>query len=227
MIISHRHRFIFIKTAKTAGTSIEIGLSSMCGPEDIITPISPADESIRQQLGYPGPQNYRIPFSSYAKRDWYRFITKGERREFYNHADCHLIRHIVGKDIWKSYYKFAFERNPWDKVVSQYYWSNPKEPRPSLDEYIQSGGATRCMSFELYSERSEILVDKVFLYENLSEALSEIETRLSLPQKLILPNAKGSFRKDKRSYREIITPEGREKIARIAAREIAHFGYEW
>jgi hypothetical protein len=32
MIVSHRYRYIFIKTKKTTGTSIEIALSRHCGP---------------------------------------------------------------------------------------------------------------------------------------------------------------------------------------------------
>ncbi len=31
MIISHRHSFVFVKTTKTAGTSVEIALSKHCG----------------------------------------------------------------------------------------------------------------------------------------------------------------------------------------------------
>ena len=37
MIISHEHKFIFLKTRKTAGTSIELALSDLCGARDIIT----------------------------------------------------------------------------------------------------------------------------------------------------------------------------------------------
>ena len=50
MIISHKYKFIFFKVSKTAGTSIEIALSEFCGPDDIITPISPKDETKRHHL---------------------------------------------------------------------------------------------------------------------------------------------------------------------------------
>ena len=50
VIASHQHRFIFLKTRKTAGTSVEIALSKVCGPDDIITEISPEDQAA--WLGY-------------------------------------------------------------------------------------------------------------------------------------------------------------------------------
>ena len=43
MIVSHKYKFIFIKTRKTAGTSIEYNLSKYLGKEDIITPTSEAN----------------------------------------------------------------------------------------------------------------------------------------------------------------------------------------
>ena len=57
MIVSHRHKFVFMKTRKTAGTSIEIALSEHCGPSDIVSPNDPADEELRSKLGFTGPQN--------------------------------------------------------------------------------------------------------------------------------------------------------------------------
>lgn len=51
MIASFLHRFVFIKTRKTGGTSVEIVLSSWCGPEDICTPLTPEDELLRYRYG--------------------------------------------------------------------------------------------------------------------------------------------------------------------------------
>jgi hypothetical protein len=41
MIISHRYRSIFITTHKAAGSSLEMALGSLCGPDDIVTPMHP------------------------------------------------------------------------------------------------------------------------------------------------------------------------------------------
>jgi hypothetical protein len=51
MIFSKRHKFIFIKGRKVAGTSTEIALSTICGPDDIITPIGQSDEMMRVVRG--------------------------------------------------------------------------------------------------------------------------------------------------------------------------------
>ena len=60
MIISHKHKFIFIKTRKTAGTSLEIALGSICGESDIITRLSDTEEQYRRSLGFRGKQNENI-----------------------------------------------------------------------------------------------------------------------------------------------------------------------
>ena len=58
MIVSHSNKFIFVKTRKTSGTSMEVSLSQVCGPDDIITPISFEDELVRLDMGGTLPQNY-------------------------------------------------------------------------------------------------------------------------------------------------------------------------
>ena len=49
MIICHKHKFIFVKTRKTAGSSVEIFLSKYCGPSCVITPLSKEDEILRKK----------------------------------------------------------------------------------------------------------------------------------------------------------------------------------
>jgi hypothetical protein len=125
MIISHRHRFIFIKTEKTAGTSIELALARICGPDDVITAtVHPEDRALRESLGtgYRREQNDAIPLRYLTALDIAQAIRRGRRPRFYNHIGAAEIRRFVSPDVWDGYFKFCVERNPWDKVVSLYSW---------------------------------------------------------------------------------------------------------
>ncbi|MBF2097425.1 MAG: sulfotransferase family 2 domain-containing protein [Gloeomargaritaceae cyanobacterium C42_A2020_066] len=227
MIICHDYKYIFIKTAKTAGSSIEIALSKFCGPRDIITPLAPEDEEVRKTLGFRGKQNVLIPFDRLSKRELFQNLFAKHRKGFFKHADASYIKRYTDPDVWDSYFKFCFERNPWDKAISYYYWKHKEEPRPTISEFVQVGGMNSVKGFELYTINSEIVVDRVFLYESLDEAMKEIAKIVGLPEVPSLPRVKGGFRRDKRHYRDVLSEKDREKISKVFAREIAHFGYTW
>src|SRR4051812_23866543 len=150
MNVSHRHRFIFVRTRKTAGTSVEIALSKFCGPDDIIT--RDADDALRHELGYPGPQNdVSIPLSAYTFSEWRRLLLRGERARFKNHTPAARIRALVGEDVWRTYFKFTIERDPWDKAISLYFWRTRNDnPRPSLLEFLQRVGARSLSNSHIY-----------------------------------------------------------------------------
>ena len=211
MIISHKYKFIFIKTKKTAGTSIEIFLSKYCGEEDIITPISPEDEEIRKKLGYRLAQNYQD--------------SEGNQI-FYSHIPASKVKEIIGSEIWDSYYKICFERNPWEKVISFYFWEYKTEPRPSISEFIRANNLKRLFIGEnaLYLIDNEIAVDRVCYYENLNSELEDFFKKINIiDSDFQLPTAKSKFRKDKRDYRKILSQKDIDYIAKLFKREIETF----
>ena len=228
MIISHKYKFIFLKTQKTAGTSIEIALSKYCGADDIITPVSPEDEKTRRDLGYPGPQNYLSIWDYGVLYVAKRLLKRGKKPRFYNHISAKKVRANIGEQVWNSYYKFCFERNPWDRIVSQYYWRYRSEPRPTISEFVGSKSplCLKRKGFELYTIDGQVAVDKVCRFENLSEELEVIRKQFGIPEKLELPRAKSGYRKDKRSYRDILGEEEKVKIAERFRDEINLMGYE-
>jgi len=230
MIISHRYKFIFLKTNKTAGTSIEIALSGVCGPEDIISPISPEDEKTRMEAGHRGPQHHLAAAREYGFMDVAKLLLKGRKKNrFYNHMPAGEVKALIGEETWNSYFKFCFERNPWDRAISLYYWRCKSEPRPTISKFFNSGELKRLKrkGIELYSIDGRVAVDKVYRFENIAEELESIRTRLHIPEKLELPHAKSRFRKDKRSYRDILDAEQQAIIAELFSDEIRLMGYEF
>lgn len=230
MIISHKYKFIFLKTNKTAGTSIEIALSGVCGDDDIISPISPEDEKTRLELGHRGPQHHLATVREYGIVDATKLLVKGRKKNrFYNHMPASEVKALIPEGTWNDYYKFCFERNPWDRVISLYYWRCKTEPRPSIAQFIDSGALKRLKrkGLELYSINGQIAVDKVCRFENIAAELELIRTRLDITGKLELPHAKSRFRKDQRSYRDILDAQQQARIADIFSDEIKLMGYEF
>ena len=227
MIVNHEHRFIFLKTRKTAGTSVEIALSKYCGPDDVITPIAAEDEEKRRALGFRGPQNYELPKSAYGAWDWIRFLARGRRKGFYNHAPAAFVRRFVGEEIWNGYYKFSFERDPYDKAVSRYFWSTRKKKRrPEVADYLERAPLKLLSNWDVYAIDDEIVVDFLGRFENLRDDLAQVTTKLGLPE-LDMPRSKGGYRKDKRHYSHVLDGRARKRIERVCARELETFGYRW
>ena len=106
MIISHKHKFIFIHTNKCAGTSVEVSLSSICGSDDIIGPVTlenlPPD--------YKHPENY-------------------DKNKFEDTMKAKDIKSNIPIDCWKEYTKFSVVRNPWERMVSAWFWQTRNDDR--------------------------------------------------------------------------------------------------
>lgn len=222
MIISHKHKFIFIKTEKTAGTSFEIALSKFCGRDDIITPISVEDELVRKRLGYRKPQNYYLPIGRYLKSDYLRLIKSRKPVAFFNHCSAHFIKNHISAEVWEGYYKFCFERNPLSKIISWYKWLNRSGKWESFSDFLKSPQAFRVKGIQLYTIDSHIVVDEIFKFEELDYACEKISQRCGLPEKLSLVSTKSSGTSVK-----TLVPDNEEKklLTQVYARELTMFDY--
>lgn len=211
MIVSHEHKFIFVKTRKTAGTSVEVFLEPLCGEQDVVTPVSPAYQDA--ETATHRPRNYE---------------------GFRNHAPASVIRDLVGDDAWNGYYRFSIERNPWDKMVSMYWWRK-------FQYRIEDGFAEFCRiavrspnnvytcpsDYHFYTIDGELCVDRVIQFESLLDDFSSVCEHLGLGSVDALPRAKGKIRKAKRHYSVYYDDELRDLVAERFRNEIDLFGYEF
>ena len=229
MILSHKYKFIFIKTAKTAGTSIEVFLSKCCGPRDIVTPVMPPIEG-HQPRNYEGFIN---PIPEMIERPGKFFFALRQsmtnNRKFYNHMPAREVKNRVSADIWNGYFKFCVERNPWDKVLSHYHMHSAREGGSlSLDEYLARGRFP--INYFRYADRSgkKVIVDRVVRYENLFSELGDVFRQLKIPFDGTLGiAAKSEYRADRRPYQEVFTDEQRRIVENAFAKEIELHGYRF
>ncbi|MFA9460553.1 sulfotransferase family 2 domain-containing protein [Thiohalorhabdus methylotrophus] len=239
MIICHTHRFIFIKTRKTAGSSVEIALSRVCGEGDVVTPLSASrgEEELRRREGGYGPANHLKPVLEHRGfKEWRRLLGRRQRTSFGEHMTAPEIRKLVGQRIWSRYFKFTIERNPWDRALSRYWWQRKRWEEkgrtgfPSLSEYLiwlERNKPHWLSNWGHYTIDGEIAVDRVLFYENLSEGLAALGRELGLGDKLQLPKqrAKSGYRKDQREYDQVLSLSDQAHIERVCHREIEAFAY--
>jgi len=72
------------------------------------------------------------------------------------HMPARKIRRRIGREAWNQYFKFCIARNPWDRVISQYYWRQKdlrEEEMPSIMEFLESRHtqSLRRKGFNLYT----------------------------------------------------------------------------
>jgi hypothetical protein len=183
MILSHEHKFIFVKGKKVGGTSVEIALSQICGQNDIITPITAVDEYHR--LGTAGaPRNYAQPkFPACLRRlresAYIRNLRTGSRSalnsvrpppsRFWNHIE--LARILELEPAAATYEVVCVERSPYAKVTSLANWLYNSEayyrgsalPRSQkviadlVDRLIADGAMTRVLNIGRYRDREGVV----------------------------------------------------------------------
>ncbi len=244
MIISHKHKFIFLKTRKTAGTSIEIFLSQHCGKDDIITPLVKEDEDIRKEQNI-FPQNYfehelqskilllikntTKPLHPFLKKSSHLRSLRNSDKLFWNHMPGYEVREKIGEEIWNSYYKFSFERNPWDKIVSLYFWEKKGDEfdEQSFDDYINTRKYLNCYNYPTYTYQDEVIVDFVCKYENLKDDLLKVCNKIGIDFDSELPKAKSKYRPKQHHYSYYYNDKTRELIRNHFKKEIELHGYSF
>jgi hypothetical protein len=229
MIISHKYRFIFLKTLKTAGTSVELSLCRYCGPEDIISALTEEDEAIRREWGGK-PQHHDRPyklteFGRQGLRELWRTRRWPRHAVYWNHIPAKQIKRLIDPEIWNHYYKFCFVRNPWDRAISTYYWEIYHNKVDDFEAILTPKKLQE--NWNIYTIQNKIAVDFVGKFESLATDLQQVCDRIGLEWDGWLPKAKGQVRGDRRPYQAVLTPEQAAIVAQYAAPEIEQFGYRF
>jgi len=162
----------------------------------------------------------------------------------YPHYTTREVRQIVGEERFEEYFKFAFVRNPWDRVLSRYLYLRKFNDRPNQPLNPRGYYAPGTLSFLGWLKGSEphgvhpldlrpqkewliddsghTVVDCIGRFETLAADFESICQHIDLS--LVLPHVN---RSDHGHYREYYDQEGRDFVARIFGDYIKTWAYKF
>jgi len=228
-IISFKHRFIFFKPLKVAGTSLGMALSRFCGKDDIVCQfVGIAGDPLRP-LYYPYPTRCSLDV-----------VINGEKRVAHIKPQMppHRVWKAIGDDIFFSFLKISVIRNPYDRMVSAYCWFNRNDsvsPGFSVSRFREWFIQNRTISIgskRKALKRSYDDMDFLIRFEHFEEDLTDLSQRLRLTENIYDTfkeiREKGAMRPKILTTRACFEgfPEGIEKVKKNFAIELERFGYD-
>lgn len=110
VLVSHKYKFIYIKNIKVAGTSVEAFFGQFC--------INPKKEYVYTEMSEQSIDDYGIIGS--------RMNGVKDGVIWKNHINAKTIKAQLGDIKFNRYFKFAIIRNPYDVLVSWYFFIGEK-----------------------------------------------------------------------------------------------------
>lgn len=241
MIVSHKHKIIFIKPRKVAGTSFEIALSKFLDDKDIITPISRVDEEVRSARGFQGPCNFNFGLVKLFTKDPNKPVSFSRwdlPLKFYNHIPAAAAKSRLDASVWRDYRKVSIVRNPWDRAISIFFWKNTKKRKkisPDINnftKYFQDNPQLLEINYPNYMIDGKDVIDTYIRFENFEDDILAFEKQVpslsGLWETFSQINAKGDTRDPSRSTPAQIfanNPKVDAQIEKLNDWEIKRFAY--
>ncbi|MCG6863313.1 MAG: sulfotransferase family protein [Chromatiaceae bacterium] len=215
MLLSVKHRFLFVHIAKTGGTSVRASLRSLRWRDPWYWPM--------------------FLCSRFSHLSGHRIATKLPR-----HAKIVAAKELLPREFFHELFKFTFVRNPWDLQVSSFHHIRRERPQ-FLGGHKDFDGFLRWKldperpyqyhvdtSIELQTDylidlRGEMVVDFIGRYERLAADFAEVCERIGIAQPHLAHKRRASDReRDYRSYYDNATAA---LVAQHFSRDIELLGY--
>lgn len=218
VLVSHRHRFIYLKTKKTASTSVEAFFEPFCldGTHDQIA------EYRDEYIGPSGIVGARRGRAKRAAATWHAHMSAWD-----------VFRHL-GPRRWFGYFKFTTVRNPYEKTVSEFLYERRADrdmlagPLPARRAAFESWLATKKLPTDryVYAIAGRPVIQDAIRFENLGAELSRVARKLGLdPASTALPRFKSGGSAPKDPYAAYYSDHSRARVAAAYAPELSRFGY--
>lgn len=206
MIISALHKFIFVAIPKTGTHSVRQALRAHMGPQDL------------EQVGLFVQKKFPIPELAQLQ---------------HGHLSLAQVRPYLRPEEWDGFFKFAFVRNPFDRFVSYCAFMTrqggqfDQDPKAVMRHFIANPPWPHILFQQQHSFVTDadgaVLSDEVGRVEEMQASYDRIAQRIGIPN-AALEKVNSSKRQE---YRDYYDDELISGVAKLYARDLELFGYEF
>lgn len=203
VLVSHKKKFIYIKNYKVAGTSVEVFFEQWCKNKNDIVGVRGTEEE-RKRL----------------------FELRGGEKKLGSHVNISKVLDVVGTNVFNDYFKFCIIRNPYDKMVSAYFFKvGTGIFKGTFKQFCKTGN--KAYNFNRYSINNVPQCDFYIRFENLVKDTKKVCELLNIKRKVVLPSFKSEYRPQNIHYSKYYDEETKEIVYKMHKKEFEIFGYKF
>ncbi|MEM7059364.1 MAG: sulfotransferase family 2 domain-containing protein [Pseudomonadota bacterium] len=156
-----------------------------------------------------------------------------------NHLTAVSLRDEMGADEWARRFTFAVVRNPFDRVVSIYFYrvrtgqSNLGGRHLNINQWVERVWAEEdpaylgnavlvAPAFAWVSDGDDLIVDEVLKLEDLDQEWKRVAERLGVTVRPGVVNANSHP-----PYQDLLSPVARKTLQKAFAQDMDRFGYRY
>ena len=205
-MIRHDLKCIFVHVNKTGGSSVVVALNMLqahISTELLFSDSLKQDDQYKLWKGWKG----------------------GKRITTQNWSELEDVR-----NHWDEYHKFTIIRNPWDRVVSDFFYCKKHnivgknaDFHTDVISTIDSRERWKLPCYDWITLNGEVAVDNIIRFEKLNEGFDDLCEKLGVPN-IRLPHLNKTNHKP---YWEYYDDALQDIVAEKYAKDIEYFGYEF
>ncbi len=213
LIISKKHKYIFFHLPKNAGVSVSRAL-------------------IRQETSLKVKRiaSYFIQKLHIGKDNFYFSIKDLELIFFNSHITCFNFYKIFNKQKFAFYEKFVVVRNPWDRLVSRYFYSkkiNKRFEKFSFKEFVNFDIKYNFDVLNQYRfctrDKNQFCIDTILKFENLENDFNKLTLKIFNKKDLLFHSNKTNHN----YYRDYYDNDLKDLVFKKFKEDINYFKYEF
>jgi len=197
-MLSHTKKFIFIHIGKTGGNSLN----------RLLKPYSAHKVVVDKKRKY---------------KNRIQIFTR--RKEDIKHANIEFWDQKLVPEIFEMYFKFAFVRNPWDRMVSYYSFLRPKQSGKinPFKKFLYKINPEFYSQLKYISVNGKVKVDFIGRFESYARDVKKLCSKLEIPLKSLPHENKTKHQ----HYSFYYDNEAKGLVEKKFSREIKEFGYKF